>query len=59
MFISIILYVSFSPVCVCQCVLDRLVGGGLELVELAEGVSLEDLRASTGASFQVNSALLQ
>lgn len=57
MFISIILYVSFSPVC--QCVLDRLVGGGLELVELAEGVSLEDLRASTGASFQVNSALLQ
>jgi acyl CoA:acetate/3-ketoacid CoA transferase beta subunit len=31
----------------------RLAGGGLELVELAPGVSLEAVRASTGARFEV------
>jgi 3-oxoacid CoA-transferase len=36
-----------------KCVLDRMVGGGLEVVELAEGVSLEDVRSSTGTSLQV------
>ena len=43
-------------VCVCdetQCVMDRVPGQGLEVVELAEGVSLEDLRSSTGAPFEV------
>ena len=33
--------------------MDRVVGKGLELVELADGVSLEDLRACTGAAFEV------
>ena len=36
-----------------QCVMDRVVGRGLEVVELADGVSLEDIRSCTGATFEV------
>ena len=34
--------------------MDRVDGGGLEVVELADGVSLEDVRSSTEATFEVS-----
>jgi 3-oxoacid CoA-transferase len=40
-----------------MCVMDRVVGRGLEVVELADGVSLEDIRSCTGAPFEVSDDL--
>ena len=53
MYIIHLLIVDDLCLCTYQCVMDRVVGGGLEVVEIAESVSLEDLRCSTGAAFQV------
>jgi 3-oxoacid CoA-transferase len=40
-----------TDMCVFEC--DKVGGGGLTLTELAEGVTVDDIRANTGCDFKV------
>ena len=45
---------SALVLCLPQAVFEVCRENGLRLVEIGEGVSLDDVRAATGASFQVH-----